>query len=626
MSADRPARARRVTPGRRRALTSCLILSLLPGAAAQSLPFARGDRMGDSRGTTSHGVFAAATDSSLWLLHVGDDGVKVFQRPKAGPFDLGTDIGRVPDVMAAGEQFLFVTLQDGTCYRIQPGRVERLRALPPGRAAIDMAARGDTLFVLARNEDAEPPGARFSLLVSQGGEWTQRSDLPAETPVSERAALAPRLCVSGDRVLAVSRAPDVPKALRTAVFDESTGSWSLADHDLELSGLDGFWIALVDRVPTLVASVARDEGAETLEFFRVLGPPDPRTLAWRPWEVQLSAPPLPADGAGLSSAPAIGATATLAGVELQGVVGFNQHLGLLVADRDGRRFIVFGRGDGPPFEKTLDVAEVVRRPVTLRQTHDQLQAVSFAVLLMLLIGLFVFRRDSMVRTADLPPGYDVALLFQRMIAGAIDFVPIAAVCGWAMGASWQSSFSLLLDWGVSPTPSLEDPTRGALLWWAVSCLVFVVYTTFSELVFTRTLGKLLLRMSVLTEKGGRPRLWQIVTRNLLRLIELAPQFWVFILLAVFSRNRQRLGDIFARTVVARRVGPGHAQSDAKRAAEDDAAPGDSSHVERRMLARVDAPGREALPSHHLRLGEVMVLNDPQLDPTLPRPLPEREGG
>jgi uncharacterized RDD family membrane protein YckC len=45
-----------------------------------------------------------------------------------------------------------------------------------------------------------------------------------------------------------------------------------------------------------------------------------------------------------------------------------------------------------------------------------------------------------------------------------------------------------------------------------------------------------------------------VVRNVLRCLELMPPFWVLGFVVVLSRNRQRVGDIFARTIVVRRLG------------------------------------------------------------------------
>ena len=71
----------------------------------------------------------------------------------------------------------------------------------------------------------------------------------------------------------------------------------------------------------------------------------------------------------------------------------------------------------------------------------------------------------------------------------------------------------------------------------------------------RTIGKVFLGTRVLSENGTRPNAVQIVARNVSRFLELLPPLWVLGFLVVLSRNRQRLGDIFARTVVVRGVKP-----------------------------------------------------------------------
>jgi hypothetical protein len=72
-----------------------------------------------------------------------------------------------------------------------------------------------------------------------------------------------------------------------------------------------------------------------------------------------------------------------------------------------------------------------------------------------------------------------------------------------------------------------------------------------ELLTRRTVGKVFARVYLLSETGTRPAAWQILVRNLSRLIEFTPQFWFLVVLVLISRNRQRLGDIFARTLAIR---------------------------------------------------------------------------
>jgi hypothetical protein len=68
----------------------------------------------------------------------------------------------------------------------------------------------------------------------------------------------------------------------------------------------------------------------------------------------------------------------------------------------------------------------------------------------------------------------------------------------------------------------------------------------------QTLGKRVLGLRVMDAQGLRLEFSQIVIRNLLRAIDLLPVFYlVGGMVAVFTRNSQRLGDLAANTIVVR---------------------------------------------------------------------------
>jgi uncharacterized RDD family membrane protein YckC len=64
----------------------------------------------------------------------------------------------------------------------------------------------------------------------------------------------------------------------------------------------------------------------------------------------------------------------------------------------------------------------------------------------------------------------------------------------------------------------------------------------------RTLGKIILRLKVVTRQGGEPTALAMLTRNLLRMFDLSLLFLPVIAI-VFSPARQRAGDLAAGTVV-----------------------------------------------------------------------------
>lgn len=68
----------------------------------------------------------------------------------------------------------------------------------------------------------------------------------------------------------------------------------------------------------------------------------------------------------------------------------------------------------------------------------------------------------------------------------------------------------------------------------------------------QTLGKRLLRLRVLDQRGLKLEMSQIVIRNLLRCIDILPAFYaVGGVVCLFTRHAQRLGDIAANTIVVR---------------------------------------------------------------------------
>jgi hypothetical protein len=88
-------------------------------------------------------------------------------------------------------------------------------------------------------------------------------------------------------------------------------------------------------------------------------------------------------------------------------------------------------------------------------------------------------------------------------------------------------------------------------------LIFAGYFIFFEWLWDgQTPGKRLLKLRVIREDGRPITLWEAIARNLLRVFDATPGFLIPIysvgLIAVFLSNRdQRVGDIFAGTVVIR---------------------------------------------------------------------------
>lgn len=98
-------------------------------------------------------------------------------------------------------------------------------------------------------------------------------------------------------------------------------------------------------------------------------------------------------------------------------------------------------------------------------------------------------------------------------------------------------------------------TSNALDWWVLS-VVTLAYFTIPELLFGATPGKLLLGLRVVGVGGVRPTASAILVRNLLRILDGLPAFYLLGgLVVLLSPRHQRIGDRWAgrEVVLARSV-------------------------------------------------------------------------
>jgi uncharacterized RDD family membrane protein YckC len=135
--------------------------------------------------------------------------------------------------------------------------------------------------------------------------------------------------------------------------------------------------------------------------------------------------------------------------------------------------------------------------------------------------------------------FELATPVTRGLAWAVDAAAMALVSYFA-GQICQAFHLLNRDWASAAS---------AIAYFAIS----IAYAIVLEWRWRgQTIGKRLLGLRVMDVQGLRLQLPQIVLRNLLRVVDILPFFYlVGGLTAVFSRNAQRLGDMAANTVVTR---------------------------------------------------------------------------
>ncbi len=156
-----------------------------------------------------------------------------------------------------------------------------------------------------------------------------------------------------------------------------------------------------------------------------------------------------------------------------------------------------------------------------------------------------------------PLAFALASIGNRFLAAAIDhfiqYFSIGVVV-------WI--FLTVAGIGSEETGMLDEIRREAPKW-LIAIMIFVLFLLFAGyFIFFewfwdgQTPGKRLLKLRVIREDGRPITLWEAIARNLLRVFDATPGFLLPIysvgLIVIFLSNRdQRVGDIFAGTVVIR---------------------------------------------------------------------------
>lgn len=148
--------------------------------------------------------------------------------------------------------------------------------------------------------------------------------------------------------------------------------------------------------------------------------------------------------------------------------------------------------------------------------------------------------------------FALASIGNRFLAALIDhFIQILVLLFVSAIAN-----AILEGYGINPEGMLFSNELGK---WAyailiiVSFLIFAGYFVFFEWIWSgQTPGKRWLKLRVIREDGRPITLWEALARNLIRLFDIFPGLYSIGLITVFLSNRdQRLGDLFAGTVVIR---------------------------------------------------------------------------
>lgn len=119
--------------------------------------------------------------------------------------------------------------------------------------------------------------------------------------------------------------------------------------------------------------------------------------------------------------------------------------------------------------------------------------------------------------------------------------------------------SILID---SIILGIIDITLGSILgifrgtpenawWWILSFLIMLAYFTYLEGTRGQSIGKMITKIKVVREDGGKIDMNQAFTRNILRIIDGLFAYLVGAILIWRSDKKQRLGDSIGKTVVVK---------------------------------------------------------------------------
>jgi uncharacterized RDD family membrane protein YckC len=128
---------------------------------------------------------------------------------------------------------------------------------------------------------------------------------------------------------------------------------------------------------------------------------------------------------------------------------------------------------------------------------------------------------------------DTAVLVERIVATVVDLlvmIPLVAATAAVLGAGTQSEAVFL----------------------SIILVGYFSYYIIPEWLYGRTLGKQLTGIIVLRSNGRVPSLEQAVLRNLLRIIDGTAGYLLGLLVILFTKENQRVGDLLSGTVVVSR--------------------------------------------------------------------------
>jgi uncharacterized RDD family membrane protein YckC len=374
---------------------------------------------------------------------------------------------------------------------------------------------------------ADHPAARFWLSSYLRGDWSVVAPIPPELKLTVECWL---VAVGNDLHLAWRERDDASRVLHAVRRHDV---WTAPEPIAGAETARRAFLLAVNASPVFVAGVPSASGSGlNIEPFMH------REGAW----VRLGA-------LELAGGPLTLAEDSFSVAEFAGKLAVTEQ----TKDESAPIRIAFWPVEGGPTTAPFAVPARVTPPPTSWLDSTLWDQLSYVVLFGVMILIFVRRQDSLLIPARLEPGFALAGFGRRIAAFVLDILPafVVTIPLWIGPLQAISEAMPSLESDADPSPDELALARRLWLPWLAVRLVHTVYSIVFEATAGATPGKMAMALSVCRLDGGRAGIGPILTRNISRLIELEPllTLWPMLLLVVMTRNRQRVGDLLARTVV-----------------------------------------------------------------------------
>jgi uncharacterized RDD family membrane protein YckC len=174
-----------------------------------------------------------------------------------------------------------------------------------------------------------------------------------------------------------------------------------------------------------------------------------------------------------------------------------------------------------------------------------IQILAPLILIGFMLLVFLSKQDRISQPIELPEGVRLAPYGRRSLAMLADLAPALLIAV----IIWREKLERLE--GYFPAGGTQEPGMQTWMLYAQAFVLgfYACYACVCELVFQSTPGKLALRLRVVSVDGGPLRPKQIIIRNASRMVELCTYCLALLVFVVLTRNRQRVGDLLADTMV-----------------------------------------------------------------------------